>query len=79
MSDLFGRRPLLLLSTAGVAASYAVWAAASSFKIFVIARYIIDDLEQIRTLARSEPLWDNLCINFQCSTYSIPYYNKRVS
>ena len=39
MSDLFGRRPLLLLSTAGVAASYAIWATASSFKIFVIARY----------------------------------------
>ena len=38
MSDLFGRRPLLLLSTAGVAASYAIWATANSFKIFVLAR-----------------------------------------
>ena len=66
MSDLFGRRPLLLLSTAGVAASYAVWAAASSFKIFVIARYVSDHLEP--KPARSDFQWDTLYINFQCST-----------
>ena len=40
LSDHFGRRPLLLLSTAGVALSYAIWVNASSFGLFVIARII---------------------------------------
>lgn len=37
MSDLYGRRPLLLLSTLCIAVSYGVWAMASSFYIFVLA------------------------------------------
>eukprot|EP00095_Tigriopus_kingsejongensis_P012476 snap_masked-scaffold323_size206388-processed-gene-1.3 protein:Tk12476 transcript:snap_masked-scaffold323_size206388-processed-gene-1.3-mRNA-1 annotation:"major facilitator superfamily domain-containing protein 10" len=40
LSDLYGRRPLLLLSTAGVAVSYGVWATASTFSLFVLARVI---------------------------------------
>ena len=40
MSDLYGRRPLLLISTLGIAASYAVWALADSFALFVLARVI---------------------------------------
>eukprot|EP00093_Oithona_nana_P005982 05982.XXX_126793_124899_1 [CDS] Oithona nana genome sequencing. len=40
LSDHFGRRPMLLLSTAGVAISYALWVNASSFKLFVLARII---------------------------------------
>ena len=40
LSDHFGRRPLLLLSTAGVALSYAIWVNASSFGLFVLARII---------------------------------------
>lgn len=38
LSDHFGRRPLLLLSTAGVAISYAMWVNASTFTLFVLAR-----------------------------------------
>ena len=40
MSDLYGRRPLLLLSTAGIALSYAFWTVADSFGLFVVARII---------------------------------------
>ena len=40
LSDHFGRRPLLLLSTTGVAISYAMWAKASTFGLFVLARII---------------------------------------
>ena len=40
LSDHFGRRPLLLLSTAGVAFSYALWVNASTFGLFVLARII---------------------------------------
>ena len=40
MSDYYGRRPLLLLSTFGIAVSYGVWAMAGSFSVFVLARVI---------------------------------------
>ena len=40
MSDLYGRRPLLLLSTLGIALSYGVWASAGTFSMFVLARII---------------------------------------
>ena len=40
LSDHFGRRPLLLLSTTGVMFSYALWVNASSFSLFVLARII---------------------------------------
>ena len=40
LSDFFGRRPMLLISTTGVAFSYALWVNASSFGLFVLARII---------------------------------------
>eukprot|EP00096_Caligus_rogercresseyi_P008116 TRINITY_DN2648_c0_g1_i1.p1 TRINITY_DN2648_c0_g1~~TRINITY_DN2648_c0_g1_i1.p1 ORF type:complete len:443 (+),score=111.80 TRINITY_DN2648_c0_g1_i1:248-1576(+) len=40
LSDHYGRRPLLLISTLGIAASYVVWMAAGSFKIFILARIV---------------------------------------
>ena len=40
LSDHFGRRPLLLLSTTGVALSYALWVNASTFSLFVLARIV---------------------------------------
>lgn len=40
MSDYYGRRPLLLLSTLGIALSYGLWAFAGSFAMFVAARVV---------------------------------------
>nr|CAG4638597.1 EOG090X09U7 [Cyclestheria hislopi] len=40
LSDRYGRKPTLLVSMVGIAASYALWAAADSFPLFVIARAI---------------------------------------
>lgn len=40
LSDCFGRRPMLLLSTAGIAVSYGVWAFSTNFGLFVLARII---------------------------------------
>ncbi|XP_037385345.1 major facilitator superfamily domain-containing protein 10 [Talpa occidentalis] len=40
VSDRLGRRPVMLLSLAGLAASYAVWAASSSFAAFLASRVI---------------------------------------
>jgi MFS family permease len=39
-SDVYGRRPIMLLSMVGIASSYALWAVSSNFSIFVIARII---------------------------------------
>ncbi|KAK6177910.1 hypothetical protein SNE40_012779 [Patella caerulea] len=39
-SDIYGRKPLMLLSMVGVAASYALWAVSSNFTLFVLARII---------------------------------------
>ncbi|XP_060076595.1 major facilitator superfamily domain-containing protein 10-like [Ylistrum balloti] len=39
-SDVYGRRPLLIISMIGVAVSYAVWAISHNFGLFVIARII---------------------------------------
>ncbi len=39
-SDRVGRRPVLQLTIAGTAASYAVWALSSSFTLFVVSRII---------------------------------------
>lgn len=39
-SDCVGRRPVLLLSLVGLAASYAVWAASRSFAAFLASRVI---------------------------------------
>uniref|UniRef100_A0A8B9XR93 Major facilitator superfamily (MFS) profile domain-containing protein n=1 Tax=Bos mutus grunniens TaxID=30521 RepID=A0A8B9XR93_BOSMU len=40
LSDCLGRRPGMLLSLAGVATSYAVWAASKSFAAFLASRVI---------------------------------------
>uniref|UniRef100_A0A5F5PS42 Major facilitator superfamily domain-containing protein 10 n=1 Tax=Equus caballus TaxID=9796 RepID=A0A5F5PS42_HORSE len=40
VSDCLGRRPVMLLSLAGLAASYAVWAASKSFAAFLASRVI---------------------------------------
>merc|ERR1712071_526426 len=40
LSDRYGRKPALLFSTVGIAASYALWALADSFALFVLARAI---------------------------------------
>ncbi|KAG8508661.1 Major facilitator superfamily domain-containing protein 10 [Galemys pyrenaicus] len=39
-SDHLGRRPVMLLSLAGLAASYAVWATSKSFAAFLVSRVI---------------------------------------
>ncbi|XP_062509579.1 major facilitator superfamily domain-containing protein 10-like [Corticium candelabrum] len=40
LSDVYGRRPVLLLSMMGIAFSYAVWAVSRDFSWFVLARVI---------------------------------------
>eukprot|EP00124_Ichthyophonus_hoferi_P002702 Ihof_evm3s196 gene=Ihof_evmTU3s196 len=39
-SDIYGRRPALLLSTLGTAMSYTIWLVSSSFELFVLSRVI---------------------------------------
>lgn len=39
-SDVYGRRPLMLLCMVGVAASYVLWMLSDNFTVFVIARII---------------------------------------
>nr|CAG4643362.1 EOG090X09U7 [Ilyocryptus agilis] len=40
LSDRFGRKPALIISMIGIAASYALWVIADSFTVFVIARAV---------------------------------------
>jgi len=40
LSDVYGRRPILLLCLSGEAVAYTVWALSSNFTIFVLARII---------------------------------------
>ncbi|XP_061751661.1 major facilitator superfamily domain-containing protein 10 [Nerophis ophidion] len=40
LSDRFGRRPLLLLTTVGMMSSYVVWALSRSFSMFLLFRII---------------------------------------
>uniref|UniRef100_A0A2K6FY31 Major facilitator superfamily (MFS) profile domain-containing protein n=1 Tax=Propithecus coquereli TaxID=379532 RepID=A0A2K6FY31_PROCO len=40
ISDCLGRRPVMLLSLTGLAASYAVWATSRSFAAFLVSRVI---------------------------------------
>ena len=40
LSDKYGRRPILLITTLGVFASYLIWGFAGSFALLVIARFI---------------------------------------
>ncbi|XP_076461453.1 major facilitator superfamily domain-containing protein 10-like [Babylonia areolata] len=39
-SDVYGRRPMMLLCMVGVAASYVLWMVSDSFTLFVVARVI---------------------------------------
>lgn len=39
-SDLYGRKPVLLIGMAGVAISYALWAVSHSFTLFILARIV---------------------------------------
>ncbi|XP_048384232.1 major facilitator superfamily domain-containing protein 10 [Stegostoma tigrinum] len=39
-SDYFGRRPLMMLTTAGLIASYALWALSQNFGIFLLSRFV---------------------------------------
>ncbi|KAL4232249.1 Major facilitator superfamily domain-containing protein 10 [Mactra antiquata] len=39
-SDVYGRKPLMILTMIGVAVSYAIWAISHNFTLFVIARII---------------------------------------
>lgn len=39
-SDVYGRRPLMILTSIGIAASYAIWAVSHHFTIFVVARVV---------------------------------------
>uniref|UniRef100_A0A182J595 Major facilitator superfamily (MFS) profile domain-containing protein n=1 Tax=Anopheles atroparvus TaxID=41427 RepID=A0A182J595_ANOAO len=40
LSDIYGRKPLMLLCATGIAASYGLWAYSESFLLFVIARFV---------------------------------------
>lgn len=40
LSDRFGRRPVLVITLAGTTLSYALWAIAGSFNLFLIARML---------------------------------------
>lgn len=40
LSDVYGRRPLMLLCLTGIAASYLLWAVSHNFVLFVLARFI---------------------------------------
>ncbi|XP_033102842.1 major facilitator superfamily domain-containing protein 10-like [Anneissia japonica] len=39
-SDFYGRRPLMIISMVGIAASYVLWALSHNFAIFVLARIV---------------------------------------
>lgn len=39
-SDVYGRKPLLLISMVGIAGSYALWAVSHNFTLFVLARIL---------------------------------------
>ncbi|XP_068631870.1 major facilitator superfamily domain-containing protein 10 [Battus philenor] len=40
LSDAYGRKPMLLLCLTGIAISHALWSCASTFSMFVLARFI---------------------------------------
>ncbi|XP_048505043.1 major facilitator superfamily domain-containing protein 10-like isoform X2 [Athalia rosae] len=40
LSDVYGRKPLMLLCLVGIAASYLLWAVSHNFALFVFARFV---------------------------------------
>lgn len=40
LSDVYGRRPLILLSLAGSSVSYVIWSLSDSFLMFLVARFV---------------------------------------
>ncbi|OWR50956.1 hypothetical protein KGM_205894 [Danaus plexippus plexippus] len=40
LSDAYGRKPMLLICLIGIALSHALWSCASTFSLFVLARFI---------------------------------------
>jgi MFS family permease len=40
VSDVYGRKPILLMCGVGIACSYVLWAFSSSFALFVLARFL---------------------------------------
>lgn len=40
LSDVYGRKPIMLLCVVGIAVSYVIWALSHSFAMFVIARIV---------------------------------------
>ncbi|CAB3224323.1 unnamed protein product [Arctia plantaginis] len=40
LSDAYGRKPMLLICLTGIALSHALWSCASTFSLFVLARFI---------------------------------------
>ncbi|KPJ08787.1 Major facilitator superfamily domain-containing protein 10 [Papilio machaon] len=40
LSDAYGRKPMLLICLLGIAVSHALWSCASTFSMFVLARFI---------------------------------------
>ncbi|XP_072931875.1 major facilitator superfamily domain-containing protein 10-like [Epargyreus clarus] len=40
LSDAYGRKPMLLICLIGIASSHALWSCASTFSVFVLARFV---------------------------------------
>lgn len=40
LSDIYGRKPILIICAVGIAASYGLWAYSHSFLLFILARFI---------------------------------------
>lgn len=40
LSDIYGRKPLMLLCLTGISFSYLLWAFSANFGIFVLARFV---------------------------------------
>lgn len=40
LSDIYGRKPLMLLCLTGISFSYLLWALSMNFGIFVLARFV---------------------------------------
>jgi len=40
LSDIYGRKPLMLLCLTGISLSYLLWALSTNFGIFVLARFV---------------------------------------